>query len=123
MLGSLVCITLGALLFGALIGCRSLRTHFAMETVRFRYHTLFYAVEDDDQQRIRQSARALVEALDDPAIVGYSSTLDYRTRLADCVESVKSFVGPTVESLDRSTALKQREKVSASCQACHDSYR
>ena len=119
LLATIVALTLGK----ALVGCRSVRAHFAMETVRFRYHTLFYAVEDGDQEGIRQAAGALVEALDDPTIVGYSSTSDYRTRLAECVESVQHLSDPTVETLDRVSALKQRKKVSSGCQGCHESYR
>ncbi len=109
--------------FLVLAGCASVRLNRAMEKLHVHYLDLFYQIENRDLVEIREAARALSQALDDPAITGYSSDEEYRHHLERNRTAAEEFVLKVEAFQLNENVLRLRRELYASCEACHKSYR
>lgn len=120
-----VLLVAGILLCAA--GCGAISLNTAMEAVHYRYLDLFSQVEIKDGAGIQAAAGELLAALDDPAVVGYSSGAEYQQRLRqsrEAVAAVRESVPLDEQALgSRSPLPGLRKKVFRSCQMCHDTFR
>ncbi|MBI4582587.1 MAG: hypothetical protein HY717_00945 [Planctomycetes bacterium] len=109
--------------FLVLSGCASIRLNRAMEKLHVQYLDLFYQIENRDPVEIREAASALSQALDDPAISGYSSEEGYQKHLERTRAAAEEFVRKADAFQLNENLLRLRRQLYASCDACHKSYR
>ncbi len=105
------------------IGCHAIRLNAAMERVHYAYLELFSKVELGDGEAARAAAGGLASALEDPAIIAYSTEPEYRRLLEETRDAIATFIVDATDQADMKTLLRARANVFESCQTCHQDFR